>query len=170
MKNVLIAIAIIIIVVLNNKVENIIIPESSIRFRIIANSNTIEDQIIKNNLSKELTKYITDLVINASSKKEANDIINSNYKNIEKYIDNYLDINNIKTTYNLSIGKNYFDAKSYKGVKYNSGYYDSIVLSLGNKKGINWWCVMYPPLCLIDQSEDVEYTTLVKDMLNKYKI
>ena len=170
MKKILIAVAIIIIVLINNKVENIIIPESSIRFRIIANSNTIEDQIIKNNLSKELTKYITDLVMDASSKKEANDIINSNYKKIEEYVDNYLDINNIKTTYDLSVGRNYFDSKSYKGVKYNSGYYDSIVLSLGNKKGINWWCVMYPPLCLIDQSEDIEYTTLVKDMLNKYKV
>ena len=170
MKKILIIVAILIIIVINNKVENIIIPESSIRFRVIANSSTIEDQLIKNNLSKNLGSYLTDLVKNAKSKEEANNIINENYHNIDNYVRVFLNNNHIKTEYDLSIGRNYFEEKSYKGIKYNSGYYDSIVLSLGNKKGINWWCVMYPPLCLIDETDDVEYTTLVKDMLNKYKI
>lgn len=170
MKKALIIVAILIIIILNNKGENIIIPESSIRFRVIANSNTLEDQIIKNNISKELSKYLNDLVAKAKSKEEANKIINENYLNIKTFVDNYIDINNINTKYDLSIGRNFFEEKSYKGVKYNSGYYDSIVLSLGKKQGVNWWCVMYPPLCLIEDSNDLEYTTLIKDMLNKYNI
>ena len=170
MKKLLIIAAIIIIVVLNNKVENIIIPESAIRFRVIANSNTLEDQLIKNNISKELSYYLNDLVKDAKSKEEANTIINSNYHNIKDFVDNYINMNKINTNYDLSIGRNYFEEKKYKGVKYNSGYYDSIVLSLGNKLGVNWWCIMYPPLCLIDESKDLEYTSLVKDMLNKYKV
>ena len=170
MKKVLIAAAVLIIIISNNRVENIIIPESSIRLRIIANSNTIEDQITKNNLSKKLSVYLNELITHAKTKEEANNIINENYYNIDSFVNNYLEMNNINTNYNLSIGRNYFESKSYKGVKYNSGYYDSIVVSLGNKKGVNWWCVMYPPLCLIDENDDIEYTTLVKDMLNKYKI
>lgn len=170
MKKVLIIVAILIVIIINNNTENIIIPESSIRFRVIANSNTLEDQVIKNNISKELSSYLNNLVSNAKSKDEANEIINSNYLNIKSFIDNYIDANNINKVYDLSIGRNFFEEKSYKGVKYNAGYYDSIVLSLGNKQGINWWCVMYPPLCLIEESDDVEYTTLIKDMLNKYNI
>lgn len=170
MKKVLIVVAILIIIITNKNVDNIIIPESSIRFRVIANSNTLEDQVIKNNISKELSSYLYNLVSNAKSKDEATEIININYLNIKSFIDNYIEDNNINTVYDLSIGRNFFEEKSYKGVKYNSGYYDSIVLSLGNKSGINWWCVMYPPLCLIEENEDVEYTTLIKDMLNKYNI
>ena len=170
MKKILIILAILIVIIINNNTENIIIPESSIRFRVIANSNALEDQVIKNNISKELSSYITSLVSNAKSKDEANAIINSNYLNIKGFIDNYIESNNISTTYDLSIGRNFFEEKSYKGVKYNSGYYDSIVLSLGNKSGINWWCVMYPPLCLIEENENLEYTTLIKEMLNRYNI
>lgn len=168
MKKILIVMALMVIVIANNKVENIVIPESSIRFRVIANSSNLKDQKIKNDISINLSSYLYSLIKEASSKKEADQIINENYYNIDNYVDNYFKKNNIDTKYELSIGRNYFPQKTYRNIKYNSGYYDSIVLSLGNKQGVNWWCVMYPPLCQIDEKNDVQYTTLIKDMLKKY--
>lgn len=170
MKKGLVFLAIIMIILVSHKEKSIIIPESSIRFRVIANSNTLEDQTNKNKVSKSLSSYVTNLVKNAQTKEEATKLLNENYEDINKYIDTFLKENNINNTYDLKIGRNYFEKKSYKGIDYDAGYYDSLVLSLGKKQGINWWCIMYPPLCLIDEEkEDVEYTTLVKDMLEKYK-
>lgn len=80
-------------------------------------------------------------------------------------------MNNMDNRFKLNVGRNFFPKKKYKGVTYNAGYYDSIVLSLGDASGVNWWCVMYPPLCLLDEKqENYEYTSLVKELLNKYKI
>ncbi|MBQ9011225.1 MAG: stage II sporulation protein R, partial [Bacilli bacterium] len=53
----------------------------------------------------------------------------------------------------------------YKGVKYKEGYYESLLVTLGKGKGDNWWCVLFPPLCLIeaDESSDVQYKSFVKE-------
>ena len=50
-----------------------------------------------------------------------------------------------------------------------SGYYDSLVITLGNGKGENWWCILFPPLCMIDEkTSEVEYKSIVMEILNKY--
>ena len=56
-----------------------------------------------------------------------------------------------------------------KGVKYNSGLYESLVITLGEGHGPNYWCVLYPPLCSIDTNkEEVEYRSYIKDLIDKY--
>jgi stage II sporulation protein R len=74
--------------------------------------------------------------------------------------------------YNLNYGDNYFPEKSYKGVKYPSGTYESLVVTLGSGKGENWWCVLYPPLCMMDNKEsnlnNVEYASFIEELFNKY--
>ena len=65
----------------------------------------------------------------------------------------------------------YFPKKEYKGVEYNEGNYESLVITLGEGKGDNWWCVLFPPLCLIDaeeQTSDVEYKFLVKEIIKHF--
>ena len=72
--------------------------------------------------------------------------------------------------YDINFGYNYFPEKEYKGVKYNEGYYESLLVTLGEGKGDNWWCVLFPPLCLIeaDESSDVEYRSIIEEILEKY--
>ena len=79
-----------------------------------------------------------------------------------------MDINNIEESFKISIGSNYFPNKKYKGVEYKEGYYDSVVIELGESSGLNWWCVIYPPLCKIDNVEEAEYTTLVGEILSNF--
>lgn len=171
MKKTLIVVAIIIVVMILSKEDKIIIPDDAIRFRVIANSNTLDDQRIKNNIAKYVEEYVISLTKDASSSDDARKILLDNKNNIKDKIDNYLVMNNIDMTYDLSIGKNLFPVKNYHGVEYREGYYDSVVLSLGNKQGLNWWCVMYPPLCLIDRTNasEVEVVSLAKELLEKYK-
>ena len=101
------------------------------------------------------------------------------YKNIignclSFYFDDIKDIDKLVSSktddYQLNYGRNYFPKKVYKGVIYEEGEYDSLVITLGKGLGENWWCVLYPPLCLIDDNNttsDVEYRSLVMDLISK---
>jgi len=77
---------------------------------------------------------------------------------------------NYNLGYDVKYGYNYFPVKEYKGVKYNEGYYESLLVTLGEGKGDNYWCVLFPPLCLIegDESDDVHYKSLIEEIIKKY--
>ena len=163
MKKILfLTIAIVIGVLVQRKSDDIIIPSDAIRVRIIANSNNIEDLYVKRKLKDDIKNDLYDFVKNANSSKEASININNNLENIKKIVSD-------KTKdFEISYGKNYFPQKIYKGVVYPEGNYESLVITLGSGLGDNWWCVLYPPLCLIDDNDntsDVSYHSLVMDML-----
>ena len=68
---------------------------------------------------------------------------------------------------------NYFPKKVYKGVTYEAGNYESLVITLGDGLGKNWWWVMFPPLCLLEAEEteettEVEYKFFIKELIDKY--
>ncbi len=145
--------------------NNPIIPNDSIRFRIIANSNSDLDQNTKKAIKKDLEQQFFPLLENASSLEESRQIISAN----EDIIKNTLNSYNIP--YKVNYGPNYFPSKNYKGVTYNEGEYESLVISLGEAQGNNWWCVMYPPLCLLESNEEdydeVEYKFFIQEILEK---
>ena len=146
------------------KNNEIIIPSDAIRIRIIANSNSISDLYEKKKLKEDIENDIYNLVNNVSNLEDARFNIKNNLDNIDKIISS-------KTNdYHINYGMNYFPRKSYKGIIYNEGEYESLVITLGKGMGDNWWCVLYPPLCLIDDNlntSDVEYRSLVYDILRK---
>ena len=55
----------------------------------------------------------------------------------------------------------------YLGKTYEEGYYESLVIYIGEAKGDNWWCVLFPNFCLVDTSKDVEYRSYFQELLNK---
>lgn len=170
MKKILIIIAVIISILCINKKDEVIIPNNAIRFRVISSSNTIEDQTIKNKVSKNIQEKIYELTKNSSSYIETKKVLDTNYEYLKNSIEEELKSNNVSYDYRLNIGRNYFPSKQYKGIKYDAGYYDSVTIELGNHEGLNWWCIIYPPLCLIDEdTSDVEYTTLARELIDNVK-
>ena len=163
-----------VIVLLSNKntTEEIIIPNESIRIRVIANSNTIEDQKLKQKVRKSIQVELSKLLENAKDIDEVRKILNNNLNNIEYTVEKELDKNNSKLSYQVYYGNNYFPQKTYKGINYQEGYYESIVIKLGSSKGDNWWCVLFPPLCLLEEDnediEEVEYKSFIKEVIDKY--
>lgn len=147
--------------------NNPIIPSNSIRFRIIANSNSNIDQTTKKQIKKDLETSFFPLLDKSKSLTETRNII----KNNEYIIKNTLDSYNIP--YTINYGTNYFPKKTYKGINYDEGQYESLVISLGEAKGNNWWCVMYPPLCLLDMNDEeedyneVEYKFYIQEIISK---
>lgn len=150
--------------------EVYVIPSDAIRFRIIANSNSIKDQNIKQKVKLALEKEIVKTTVNAKNKEEAKLNINKNLENYEAIVKNVLKDNNENIKFDLNYGDNYFPEKTYKGVKYEEGNYESLVVTLGKGAGNNWWCVLFPPICSIDEStsSEVEYKFFIKEMVKKY--
>jgi hypothetical protein len=72
--------------------------------------------------------------------------------------------------YNINFGSNFFPKKEYNVVTYPEGYYESVKVTLGEGLGDNWWCIIFPPLCLIEaeESTEVEYNFFVKEIIKKY--
>ena len=107
-----------------NKVKSVNIPDKSIRIRIIANSNSNIDQEEKIKISMKVQSYVQELLKDTKNVNEADKIIKKNINNIDNEIKKYTD------DYHLIYGKNFFPEKRYKGVIYNEGYYDSLVIKL----------------------------------------
>ena len=152
----------------NNK--EIVIPDESLRFRIIPNSNNIEDQSIKMKVKDNLQKILPNIIGNSSNILEIEENINSNIDLIKDNIRKTLDTEKAFYKFDISLGKNYFPSKEVYKVVYPEGYYESLVISLGEAKGDNWWCVLFPPLCLVEaeESSEVEYKLYIKEILDKY--
>lgn len=147
-----------------------IISEEAIRIRVIANSNSYYDQDIKMEVKEEITEDMYELLKDVKGVDQARDVINDNLNSIDNNIDLLLKSKKYNLGYDINFGYNYFPKKIYKGIEYKDGYYESLVVTLGAGEGDNWWCVLFPPICMIEatDSDDLEYTTLVEDLFSKY--
>ncbi len=156
------------------KKEKITIPKDAIRFRVIANSDSDYDQQIKMTVKKGIQQELYESVKNATTIEEARKITQEklgDYKNLVKKI--LLEEKEQNTEIKVNYGQNYFPEKVYQGVHYPEGYYESLVITLGNGLGKNWWCVLFPPLCSLEaeskeQTSEVEYQFFIKDIIKKY--
>ena len=169
-KILLIILAIIIVFsIQRNTEEYVIIPKESIRFRIIPNSNTLEDLNIKEKVKNEITDVITNIEDSNNINETRQNII-ENIPFIENRIENLFKIEKYDQTFNVKYGINYFPEKIYKNVKYEEGNYESMIIEIGEAKGDNYWCVLFPPLCMIDaeESEEVEYSFFISEIIKKF--
>lgn len=154
------------------KAEENIIPDEAIRFRIIANSNTVYDQNIKIQVRNVVQNKVLSLLKDAKTIDETRNIIKNNIEELNKVVQDELQKLEYDKDFTINYGYNYFPEKKYKGIKYDEGKYESLVIKLGDAKGDNFWCVLFPPLCLVEVEEentsDAEYTFFVKELINSY--
>lgn len=167
MKKIVVALFIVMVLILLIKNETeVLIPTESIRFRIIASSNDLEDQKTKLEIKEELEPVLTDILSSSSSLEDSRKSIKNNMYNIKNIM------NKFDVPHKVDFGQNYFPEKTYKGVTYKEGEYESLVITLGDGLGDNWWCVLFPPLCLLEATsedyDDITYTSFIKELIKKY--
>ena len=109
------------------------------------------------------------LLKNAKNSEEAEQIIQKNLNSIDNNIYSLLKKENYNLGYTIHYGQNYFPEKNYKGITYDAGYYKSVLVTLGSGEGENWWCVLFPPFCLVEaeESEKVEYKFFLQELIEK---
>jgi stage II sporulation protein R len=163
----IILIFIVTIIIINGNNSNI---DEMIRIRVIANSNSEYDQKVKMSVSDEISKNLYNLLKDENNINKARKIIKSNLANIDVIVNNLL--TNEKYSYNINYGMNEFPEKEYNGKIYKEGKYESLLVTLGQGNGDNWWCILFPPLCLIEakdeeKNETIEYKSFFKEIIDK---
>lgn len=171
MKKLLVALTICITILSLNKEDKIIIPKEAIRFRVIASSNTENDQYIKRQVVKDLNTEIKNLSFKNNTLETTRTNIKESIPKVKTIVNNTLNRLNANNKFFVKYGMNYFPKKEYQGIVYEAGEYESLVITLGDGKGENFWCVLFPPLCLLDtkeKPENIEYKSFVKEIIDKY--
>ena len=146
--------------------NNIKIPNESIRIRVLANSNSKEDQKTKKIISKYLMTYLNKELESVKSISEARNKINNSLLSIDHIISDTLTKNNLKENFKVEYGYNYFPTKVFKNNIYKEGYYESLLITLGSGIGDNFWCLLFPPLCLLEEDKEIEYTSLINELFD----
>ncbi|WP_090832668.1 MULTISPECIES: stage II sporulation protein R [unclassified Bacillus (in: firmicutes)] len=135
--------------------EAIVIPNEAIRLRILANSDSSEDQALKRLVRDEVNKSITEWVSELTSVEGARTLLQSKLPEIQEIAEQVVLEQGSKQTVKVKFGKVQFPTKLYGQFLYPAGEYEAILITLGEAKGANWWCVLYPPLCFLDFANGV---------------
>lgn len=150
-----------------------------LRLHIIANSDSDEDQRVKLLVRDAVLEYernSTDAAF-VSTMNDAEEILLNNGDDLLKTVRNVLKQNNAPYDAQMIIGDFDFPDRIYGNQLYPEGNYRAVRILLGNAKGRNWWCVMFPPLCIveaqegeIDYDEPVRFDSLIVKAFNYIKI
>jgi stage II sporulation protein R len=128
------------------------IPEQSIRLRIIANSDSPQDQSLKRQVRDDINAYLSEKVIGSNSMKEARMQIEEELPELQKIVNNTIAQTGYEYTSKVEMGTVPFPTKMYGQYVYPAGDYEALRVTIGNGLGQNWWCVLFPPLCFVDIS------------------
>lgn len=128
------------------------ISNNFFRLHIIANSDSTEDQVIKYEIRDSILNYISPELKNSKSKDEALKIIESNIPVFYDLSNKVLAKHDINYPVKISVGNYNFPTKDYSSFILPEGNYDALKIELGGASGQNWWCVMFPSICIIDNS------------------
>lgn len=145
------------------------LSDSMIRLHIVANSDSIQDQSLKYRVRDAVIDYMTKKMDGLNNKSDALSFINSHLHEIEQVAGSVIQEEGIKDSVKASFGKYPFPSKQYANMILPSGFYDALKIEIGDAKGQNWWCVMFPPLCFTEDTKgelDDEYISLLKEELS----
>ncbi|MFD6206524.1 stage II sporulation protein R [Peribacillus sp. NPDC060253] len=145
--------------------ETMVIPDEAIRLRILANSDTEEDQAVKRLIRDKVNQDITKWVAELTSLEDARDVITSHLPDIQATAEAVVKENGLEQSVKVDFGQAKFPTKLYGQYLYPAGEYEAVIITLGEGEGANWWCVLFPPLCFLDFSNGtaVSQSPIVED-------
>lgn len=128
------------------------IAKEIIRFHVIANSDSTKDQTLKLEVKDQLVKLLSPMLKNATSIAQARSIINNNLDLIKETAKEVIHENGYSYHVTVSLESCFFPLKIYGDYTFPPGTYEALRVRIGNAAGHNWWCVMFPPLCFVDET------------------
>ena len=151
------------------------IQNSVFRLHVIANSDSDEDQNLKYIVRDKVLEYISSISNSSMTKDEVIALASENINEIQKIAENTIHENGYNYSVKLNIGNFSFPTKKYGDITFPAGFYDALKIEIGEAKGHNWWCVMFPPLCFVDVTSGIvpeESKQTIRDNLSEeeYKL
>lgn len=155
MKKIILVVGVILVLIIGrvsnySKSINTGLASNMIRLHVVANSNSTNDQILKLKVRDKVLDYTKVLLRDSVSIDDTQRIISQNLGNISNFIKKYMDENCINYNVKVQLGEFPFPTKAYGDVVLPAGYYQALKVLIGEAKGNNWWCVLFPPLCFVD--------------------
>ena len=134
--------------------QTVFSDDGLIRLHIVANSDTVFDQQVKLLIRDEIIAEMGEVLSSADSIEDAKKIVTANLPQIEAIANTVLsDFTNY--TAKAEMGVFSFPTRSYGSFALPAGEYTALKVVLGEGEGKNWWCVLFPPLCFVDQVGNV---------------
>lgn len=127
--------------------------EGIIRLHVIANSNTVGDQALKLKVRDAVIAYMDDQP-NLGTVDKTREHLEGNLDRLEAIANGVIAAEGYNYTAKADIGVRYIPEKNYGDITFPAGNYEALNITLGDGDGENWWCVLFPPLCLLDEGTE----------------
>ncbi len=123
-------------------------PQEVLRLHILANSDSEEDQTLKYDLRDYMLSEFSDVFGSCESFEQSMYAATERRTEIEKKANEFVHSKGFDYDVKCEVAKTYFTTRKYENVTLPAGEYTAVRLLIGSAEGRNWWCVMFPPLCL----------------------
>ena len=141
------------------------IADNIIRFHIRAASDSEEDQRLKLKVKDAVVKYMKGQLADADSLDEARNILYDDTDSIRELALKLIKDEGYAYDVNVYFERSYFPMKTYGDMSFPPGEYEAFRVDIGEADGKYWWCVLFPPLCFVDQT----YTIVPDDTKNMFR-
>jgi len=145
-------------------------PHNLIRFHVIPNSNAEADQVLKLRVRDAVVRYLTPEVQDVQDVREARRIVLNDLDRIRAIARREVQAAGKDYPVQVTFGRYYFPVRTYGSLKVPEGDYQAVRIVIGEGKGQNWWCVLFPPLCFVSTEAAAETPALAsgnKEMLGQ---
>ena len=122
--------------------------ENILRLHIIANSDSVADQNLKILIRDEILNETSDLFLNVTDLEDAKQKVGISLNEFEEIAKRVIVENGFNYDAVAYVEEKYFDTRVYDEFTLPAGYYPSLVIELGKAEGKNWWCVVFPTVCI----------------------
>ena len=136
-------------------VETIVVNEEAVRVRILPHSNAYQDQLAKRMVSFAIDEFLAQHAASLDSVETTRQFIQLNIAQIETRINQVLQKINYELGFEVSYGAHLFPEKHHNGQVLPAGYYESLVIRIGEGRGNNWWCFINPGMCLGPNAQEL---------------
>ncbi len=124
--------------------------EGIVRLHVLANSDTVEDQALKLKVRDAVIEYM-EKQDDLNSAGEAREYLSENLNRLEKIAEGVIASEGYDYSARADLGVRYIPEKAYGGIRFPAGNYEALNITIGRGEGENWWCVLFPPLCLLEE-------------------
>lgn len=128
--------------------------DNLLRLHILGNSNSLEDQYLKRQIKNLIVAESSAYFQGVKDLETAVQVSSTHLPSLQKKIEDYLQSQGREFSVNIELGRFDFPTRTYNNITLPAGEYQALQVKLGEAKGNNWWCVLFPPLCL-DHEEQV---------------
>ena len=143
------------------------IKDKLIRFHVIANSDTEEDQALKLKVRDVVIEELSIRMQEAKNLEEAKTILESNIDEVNLIAQKVIEDNKYDYSVKTMLSNENFPDKIYGDYLFPQGNYKAFRVIIGEGSGQNWWCVMFPPLCFVDETKDVVDNDKLQENIDK---